>query len=96
MTQTLTAADAKTRFDELVERVAETGERVIVTLAGGDTIAMIPGADLAGLPEEERRPQGALERLEELHAMLRKELGGRRLEPDPVEMLRRVRNEEFE
>lgn len=96
MTQTLTAADAKTRFEELAERVAETGERVIVTLAGGETIAMIPGAELAGLPKVEQRPKGARARLEKLHAMLREELGGRPLEPDPVEMLRRVRNEEFE
>ncbi len=95
MTLTLTAADAKTRFDELVERIAETGERVIVTTVGGNTIAMIPSADLEQLPPEPL-VAGAKERLQRLHEMLRAELGGRPLNPDPVEMLRRVRAEEFE
>lgn len=95
MTQTITAADARARFDELVERIAETGERVIVTTVGGNAIAMIPSADLERLPPEPLAT-GAKERLQRLHEMLRAELGGRPLDPDPVEMLRRVRNEEFE
>lgn len=95
MTQTVTAADAKVRFDELVERVAETGERVIVTTVGGNTIAMIPSADLEQLPPSPM-VAGAKERLGRLHEMLRAELGGRPLDPDPVAMLRRVRDGEFE
>jgi len=95
MIQTLTAADARTRFDEIVQRIAETGERVIVTTVGGDTIAMIPSADLEQLPPAPL-VTGAKERLQRLHERLRAELGNQPLDPDPVEMLRRVRNEEFE
>ena len=95
MSQTLTAADAKTRFDEIVERIVVTGERIFITTSGGNTIAMIPSADVRQLPPD-RADGGATARLERLHAMIKAELGGRLLDPDPVEMLRRVRDEEFE
>ena len=42
MTQTMTAAEAKTRFDEVTSRVRDTGEHVIVQLPGGGTIEMVP------------------------------------------------------
>lgn len=95
MTQTLTAADARNRFDELIGRIATTGERVVIMLDDGGTIAMVPGAAL-----EQLRPARDLDpirtELDAIHEMLRRELDGRTLDPDPVEMLRRVRNEEFE
>ena len=95
MTQTLTAADAKIRFDELVGRIAKTGERFVITLDDGATIEMIPGAVLAQLPPVMDLDPIRTE-LAAIHEMLRRELNGRKLDPDPVEMLRRVRNEEFE
>ena len=96
MTQTMSAADAKAHFDEVTGRIVETGERVIVELIGDRRIVMISAEELERLPAAPPRSRGAINRLAVLHAMLREELGGRELNPDPVEMLRRVRNEEFE
>jgi len=96
MTQTLTAADAITHFDEVTARIVETGERVIVTLQSGEAIAMIPASELEPPQVPVAAPDPVRRELAEFHEMLRRELYGQQLNPDPVEMLRRVRNEEFE
>jgi prevent-host-death family protein len=93
MATVLSATEARVHFGEVMDRVADKGERIIVEHRGKRRMVMIPMDDLPHLPAE---GSGARARLAALHAKIREELNGRPLEPEPVEMLRRVRNEEFE
>lgn len=54
MTQTMTAAEAKSRFDEVTSRVHDTKERVIIQLPGGGTIAIVPSQDDESAPSPAR------------------------------------------
>lgn len=87
MTQTLTATDAKTRFGELTQRIVATGEHVVVTLDDDHMITMIPGShpDHGTSIDDE---------LAAIHELIKRDLNGRRLEPNPVELLRRIRDQE--
>lgn len=96
MTTVLTATEARVHLGEVMDRVAETGERIIIEHRGKHKVALIPVEDLAHLPKTETPRDPFWERWHAFQALLREELGDKPLDPDPVEMIRRVRNEEFE
>jgi len=53
--RTMTAAGARSRFSEIVNRTAFGGERVVVTRRGKPLAALVPIEDLALLEELENR-----------------------------------------
>jgi len=53
MTETVSVADAKRRFSELIERVGR-GERFLVTRRGKPVLALVAPDDV---PEEDERPK---------------------------------------
>lgn len=64
MTETLSVADAKRRFSELIDRVGH-GERFVVTRRGKPVLGLVPVTDAEVRPASEKRGllalMGALE-----------------------------------
>ena len=54
MTETLSVSEAKERLSEIVERVADSGDRFVIESRGKAVAAVVRAEDLSGLQEEDR------------------------------------------
>ena len=60
MTETLSVSEAKERLSEIVERVADSGDRFVIESRGKPVAAVVSTEELTGLQEETERPEGLL------------------------------------
>lgn len=94
MERALNATEARVHFGDLLRRVTEQGETVVVERGG------IPQVVVIALPEYERMMakgagRGWRETVSPVRERVRDELLGKRI-PSPVEMLREARDERDE
>ena len=60
MTETLSVSEAKERLSEIVERVADSGDRFVIESRGEAVAAVVRAEDLSGLQEEDGRSEGLI------------------------------------
>ncbi len=60
MTETLSVSEAKERLSEIVDRVADSGDRFVIESRGRQVAAIVSADELNGLEEEADRPEGLL------------------------------------
>jgi prevent-host-death family protein len=58
--ETLSVSEAKERLSEIVERVADSGDRFVIESRGRPVAAVVRAEELSGLQEEADRPEGLL------------------------------------
>ena len=75
MARTMSATEARVHFGELLRRVAEHGERVVVERGGKPLVAVVPLADYERLPEEQTELGAWLERVDRLREEIRAQMG---------------------
>jgi prevent-host-death family protein len=85
------ATDARVRFGDLVRRVAENGETVVVERGGRPQVAFLPIAEFERLRGGQRNPDW-WERVMRVREMIARELNGRPL-PDIEEIIHESREE---
>lgn len=97
MAQVMRATEVWVHFGEVMRRVTKGGVPVIVERAGQPQVAIISMADYRRLEQLQagRDAQAALERARAARQRVRTERVGQPL-PDPVEVLRQVREERGE
>jgi len=92
MDRVVSATEARIRFGELMRRVVENGERVIVERGGRSHVVVMSVAEYERLLKG-REPRGAWKALvDQARAQIQVELGDREL-PPPEGILRRMREE---
>ena len=97
MAQVMRATEVRVHFGEVMQRVTRGGVPVIVERSGQPQVAIISMADFRRLEQIQagRDAQAALERARAARQRIRTERAGQPL-PDPVEVLRQVREERGE
>ena len=95
MERTISATEARVRFGEVMRRVVEADETVIVERDGIPRVAIISIDNYYQLKGEESPWLRWQNDLHDLHERLRSELGGRQL-PSSVEIIRQMREERDE
>lgn len=95
MGRSVSATEARVHFGELVRRVGENGETVVVERGGKPAIVVMPVAEYARLRDAATGASDWRELLNKAHAAIRAQLGRRRL-PNPVEVIRKAREERDE
>ena len=60
VTETLSVSEAKERLSEIVERVADSGDRFVIESRGKPVAAVVRAEDLNGLQEEADRSEGLI------------------------------------
>lgn len=95
MERTISATEARIRFGELMQRVADGGETVIVERDGVPRIAILSIDSYKHLKGEESPWEQWMTNLRHLHERIRTELGGAQL-PSSVEIIRQMREERDE
>ncbi|MBI2912032.1 MAG: type II toxin-antitoxin system Phd/YefM family antitoxin [Chloroflexi bacterium] len=61
MTTTLSVAEAKARFSDLMARAVHRGERFLIARRGRPMVALVSAADLEKLEQAERSTEAGLE-----------------------------------
>lgn len=95
MNRVVTATEARIHFGELIRRVAENRETVIVERAGKPQVVVLAMAEyerLLGGPNQEKQ---WMELVQLARDQIRAELGDREL-PRPEEIIRRMREDRDE
>ena len=92
MERTVSATQARVRFGELMQRVADSGETVIVERDGVPRVAILSIDSYKHLKGEESPWEQWEANLRRLHERLRAELGDSQL-PSSVEIIRTMREE---
>jgi prevent-host-death family protein len=92
MVRVVSATEARVHFGDVTRRVEERGEAVIVQRDGRDIVAIIPIDAYRKYEEACATERDWWEELQELHALIRAELGDRKL-PPPEDILRELREE---
>jgi prevent-host-death family protein len=95
MEQTMTATDARIRFGEVLRRVSEEGQRIIVERAGQPKAVIISVAEYERLKAAQSRRKDWKEQVRQSRERIRAELGEREL-PPPEEIIRQMREERSE
>lgn len=95
MERTISATEARIRFGELMQRVVESNETVIVERDGVPRIAILSIDSYHHLKGEESPWDRWQADLRRLHERLRTEVGDRHL-PSSVEIIRQMREERDE
>ena len=60
MTETLSLSEAKERLSEIVERVADSGDRFVIESMGKPVAAVVRAEELGGIEGEADQPEGLL------------------------------------
>ena len=94
MASTLTATEARVRFGEMLRRVVEGGETIIVERGGDPQVAVISIAEYERL-RAYTRGRDALARAASVRERMRARLGDRELEP-AEDVIRKGREERDE
>jgi prevent-host-death family protein len=95
MERTISATEARVKFGELMQRVADSGETVIVERDGVPRVAILSIDSYKHLKGEESPWDQWLANLRHLHERIRAELGDTQL-PSSVEIIRQMREERDE
>ena len=95
MERTISATEARIRFGELMQRVADGGETVIVERDGVPRIAIISIDSYNQFKGEESPWEQWEANLRRLHERIRAELGDAQL-PSSVDIIRQMREERDE
>jgi prevent-host-death family protein len=90
MENVISATEARIHFGELMRRVVERDESVIVERGGKPEVVIISIAEYERL--RATGPDNWLERVDKVRERIRQELGGRIL-PSPEEVIREMREE---
>ena len=93
MARTVSATEARVHFGELMRRVVEGQESVVVERGGKPQVVVISAAEYARLQAAQWERADRL--LEQAHAAIRADLNGRPL-PDMSELIRESREERDE
>jgi len=99
MAQVMRATEVRVHFGEVMRRVTKEGAPIIVERAGQPQVAIISMADYRRLEQLQagHHAQAALERARAARQRVRTErVGHEQPLPDPVEVLRQVREERGE
>ena len=98
MAQVMRATEVRVHFGEVMRRVTKGGTPVIVERAGRPQVVIISMADYRRLEQLQagRDAQAALERARAARQRIRTERAGGQPLPDPVEVLRQIREERGE
>ena len=92
MGRTVTATEARVRFGELMRRVVEHEETVVVEKSGEPKVVVLSVAEYERLRGEPLKPDDWNARLERLHDLVRADLNGREL-PDITQLIHVMREE---
>jgi len=96
MERTISATEARVHFGELLRRVVEEGQPIIVERGGKPQVVVLPLAEYKRLRASTKEKQrDALEELLRLGAQIRARRGGQLLTP-PEEIIREMREERDE
>jgi prevent-host-death family protein len=90
MEQTVSATEARIHFGELMRRVVERGEPVIVERGGKPEVVVVSIAEYERLRANKNGDW--LQRVDEVREQIRQELGDRTL-PPPEDIIREMREE---
>jgi prevent-host-death family protein len=92
MRRVVSATEARVHFGDLMRRVVEGREAVIVERAGKPEVVVLSVAEYERLLAGQREQPDWKARLREVHEQIRAELGGRTL-PPAEEIIREMREE---
>ncbi len=92
MERVVTATEARVRFRDLMRRVAERGEAVVVEKDGKPQVAIVSMAEYARLKSGQERWANWEDQLDRAHEVISGELGRRKL-PDVDRAIQEVREE---
>jgi prevent-host-death family protein len=95
MERTISATEARVKFGEVMQRIADSGESVIVERDGVPSVAIISIEDYKRFKGEASPWAQWLTNLRHLHERIRAELGDAQL-PSSVEIIREMREERDE
>jgi prevent-host-death family protein len=95
MQRTLSATEARVHFGELLRRVAEEQEIVVVERGGKPQAVVLPVAEYERLLAARQEPEDWWVLVERAREQARNELGDREL-PSPDEIIRQMREERDE
>lgn len=90
MKHTISATEARVHFGELMQRIINSQNPVIVEKGGKAQVVIMSVAHYQRLQQE--KAQDWLEHLEQTHALIEQELNEEDL-PDPAEVIRKMREE---
>jgi prevent-host-death family protein len=98
MGRTVSATEARIRFGELMRRVTEEGDRVIVERAGKPHVVVLSVAEYKRLQVRQQHDgwRAALEQVREVRDQISARRGDEPLSPSPEEIIRRMREERSE
>lgn len=91
MTRTVNATEARIRFGELMRRVVQEGEPIIVE-RGGEPQVIVLSIEAYKRLLRQQRQENWLDLVDRARAQVRADLAGRAL-PSPDEVLRQIREE---
>lgn len=86
----ITATEARVRFGEMMRRIAENQEAIIVERGGKPQIVMLSLSRYRQLLAAQQGRESWQEKLEQAHVKLATELAGKNV-PDAAEMIRQMR-----
>lgn len=99
MAKTVSATEARIHFGELMRRVVEENEGIIVERAGKPLVAIVSISDYEALEtlkkEQQAQWQQAIDRLEEIGEKVKQRLADKAI-PTPEELIRQMREERSE
>ncbi len=99
MAKTVSATEARIHFGELMRRVVEENEGIIVERAGKPMVAIVSISDYEALEtlkkEQQAQWQQAIDRLEEIGEKVKQRLADKAI-PTPEELIRQMREERSE
>lgn len=92
MGRTVTATEARVHFGELMRRVVENEEAVVVEKGGEPKVVVLSVAEYERLHASQPAPESWRDKLERAHEAIRADLNGREL-PDITELFHDMREE---
>jgi prevent-host-death family protein len=95
MERTVSATEARVKFGELMQRIADSGETVIVERDGVPRVAILSIDSYRHLTKDESPWEQWQADLHRLHERIRVELGDTKL-PSSVDIIRQMREERDE
>jgi prevent-host-death family protein len=93
MESTITATEARVRFGELLRRVTERGETIIVERAGKPQAVVVSVDEYRRLQAGQEQTPTWREKLRRTHDLIRAERGDQELHPPVDELIRQMREE---
>jgi prevent-host-death family protein len=97
METTVSATEARIHFGEMIRRVAEAEEAIVVEKAGTPQLVMLSiGRYQQLIQAQAAQQQSAWERITAVHALIRQRRGDAPLQPSVVDIIHQMREERDE